>query len=129
MSGYVLTPTAQQDLLQIRDHYWEQAGYRIARQVLTEFVGCISVPGSQSRRGAQARRLGGGSSHPVLADARLPDSVQAWNRSAANRHDRTGQSGHSTNRRQTRTLAEEQRLTDIYRKRGIDALAAELGKF
>jgi hypothetical protein len=25
--------------------------------------------------------------------------------------------------------AEEQRLTDIYRKRGIDALAAELGKF
>jgi hypothetical protein len=25
--------------------------------------------------------------------------------------------------------AEEQRLTDIYRKRGIDALTAELGKF
>ena len=25
--------------------------------------------------------------------------------------------------------AEEQRLTDLYRKRGIDALAAELGKF
>jgi len=25
--------------------------------------------------------------------------------------------------------AEEQRLTDIYRKRGIDGLAAELGKF
>ena len=25
--------------------------------------------------------------------------------------------------------AEEQRPTDLYRKRGIDALAAELGKF
>jgi hypothetical protein len=25
--------------------------------------------------------------------------------------------------------AEEQRLTDLYRKHGIDALAAELGKF
>ena len=38
MSGYILTPTAQDDLTNIRDYYLEEAGYRIARQMLVEFV-------------------------------------------------------------------------------------------
>jgi antitoxin ParD1/3/4/toxin ParE1/3/4 len=54
MSGYVLTPTAQQDLLQIRDYYREQAGHRIARQILTEFVKAfqflVRTPGAGHRR-------------------------------------------------------------------------------
>ena len=61
MSGYVLTPTAQQDLLQIRDYYWEQAGYRIARQVLTEFVGAFQFLG---------RTPGAGHKREDLAEAR-----------------------------------------------------------
>jgi plasmid stabilization system protein ParE len=61
MSGYVLTPTAQQDLLQIRDYYWEQAGYRIARQVLTEFVEAFQFLG---------RNPGAGHKREDLAEAR-----------------------------------------------------------
>jgi plasmid stabilization system protein ParE len=38
MSGYVLTPTAQEDLAGIRDYYLDEAGYRIARQMHVEFV-------------------------------------------------------------------------------------------
>ena len=38
MNGYVLTPTAQEDLTDIRDYYLEEAGYRVARQMLVEFV-------------------------------------------------------------------------------------------
>ena len=38
MSGYILTPTAQDDLTNIRDYYLEEAGYRITRQMLVEFV-------------------------------------------------------------------------------------------
>src|SRR5262249_5481092 len=38
MSGYILTPTAQGDLVQIRDYYLETAGQRVARQMLVEFV-------------------------------------------------------------------------------------------
>ena len=38
MSGYILTPTAQEDLVSIRDYYLEEAGHRIARQMLVEFV-------------------------------------------------------------------------------------------
>ena len=55
MSGYVLTPTAQQDLLQIRDYYWEQAGYRLARQVLTEFVGAFQFLGRTPGAGTNAK--------------------------------------------------------------------------
>jgi plasmid stabilization system protein ParE len=33
MSGYILTPTAQEDLTAIRDYYLDEAGYRIARQM------------------------------------------------------------------------------------------------
>jgi plasmid stabilization system protein ParE len=38
MSGYILTPTAQEDLVQIRDYYVEEAGTRVARRILVEFV-------------------------------------------------------------------------------------------
>ena len=38
MSRYVLTPTAQEDLAAIREYYVEEAGARIARQMLAECV-------------------------------------------------------------------------------------------
>jgi toxin ParE1/3/4 len=38
MTGYTLTHVAQNDLVQIRDYYVEEAGYRVARQMLREFV-------------------------------------------------------------------------------------------
>ena len=38
MSGYILTPTAQEDLVRIRLYYLEEAGHRVARQMLVEFV-------------------------------------------------------------------------------------------
>ena len=38
MSGYILTPVAQEDLADIRDYYPDEAGYRVARQMLVEFV-------------------------------------------------------------------------------------------
>jgi antitoxin ParD1/3/4/toxin ParE1/3/4 len=38
MSGYILTPIAQEDLTDIRDFYLEEAGRRVARQMLVEFV-------------------------------------------------------------------------------------------
>ena len=38
MSGYILMPVAQEDLADIRDYYLEEAGYRVARQMLVEFV-------------------------------------------------------------------------------------------
>jgi len=38
MSGYILIPTAQEDLAAIREYYLEEAGYRVARQMLVEFV-------------------------------------------------------------------------------------------
>jgi plasmid stabilization system protein ParE len=38
MSRYTLTPSAQEDLAGIRDYYLEEAGVRVARQMLVEFV-------------------------------------------------------------------------------------------
>jgi toxin ParE1/3/4 len=38
MSGYILTPAAQEDLTDIRAYYLEEAGRRVARQMLVEFV-------------------------------------------------------------------------------------------
>ncbi len=38
MSGYSLTASAQEDLRGIRDYYLREAGYRIARQMTSEFV-------------------------------------------------------------------------------------------
>jgi plasmid stabilization system protein ParE len=38
MSGYKLAPPAQEDFAAIRDYYQREAGYRIARRMLAEFV-------------------------------------------------------------------------------------------
>jgi toxin ParE1/3/4 len=38
MSRYALTETAQNDLAHIRDYYLEEAGFRVARQMLVEFI-------------------------------------------------------------------------------------------
>jgi antitoxin ParD1/3/4/toxin ParE1/3/4 len=38
MSRYILMPAAQEDLADIRDYYLEEAGHRVARQMLFEFV-------------------------------------------------------------------------------------------
>ena len=38
MSGHVLQPVAQEDLADIRDYYLQEAGHRVARQMLVEFV-------------------------------------------------------------------------------------------
>ena len=38
MSRYVLLPVAQQDLTDIREYYLKEAGYRVAREMLREFV-------------------------------------------------------------------------------------------
>ena len=38
MSGYVLMPAAKEDLADIRDYYLQEAGYRVARQMIVEFV-------------------------------------------------------------------------------------------
>jgi plasmid stabilization system protein ParE len=38
MSRYVLMPAAQEDLADIRDYYLKEGGYRVARQMLVEFV-------------------------------------------------------------------------------------------
>jgi plasmid stabilization system protein ParE len=35
---YILAPAAQEDLVAIRDYHLEEAGHRIARQMLVEFV-------------------------------------------------------------------------------------------
>lgn len=38
MSRYVLMPIAQQDLAGIREYYLAEAGYRVSRQMMIEFV-------------------------------------------------------------------------------------------
>ena len=38
MSRYVLMPAAKEDLADIRTYYLEEAGWRVARQMVVEFV-------------------------------------------------------------------------------------------
>ncbi|MCC6366981.1 MAG: type II toxin-antitoxin system RelE/ParE family toxin [Bryobacterales bacterium] len=38
MSRYVLMPAAKEDLADIRDYYLQEAGWRVARQMVVEFV-------------------------------------------------------------------------------------------
>jgi plasmid stabilization system protein ParE len=38
MTGYILAPTAQEDLVAIRDYYLREASYRVARHMVVEFV-------------------------------------------------------------------------------------------
>ena len=37
MSRFALMPAAKEDLLEIRNYYLEEAGYRVARQIVVEF--------------------------------------------------------------------------------------------
>jgi plasmid stabilization system protein ParE len=75
MSGYVLTPTAQQELVQIRDYYLEKAGHRIARQMLGEFVEGFRF--LSRTRGAGHKREDLAEGRPILfwAHERLPDPL------------------------------------------------------
>ena len=54
MSTYVLMPVAKEDLAGIRDYYLEEAGYRVARQMVAEFVEAFRfwarTPGAGHRR-------------------------------------------------------------------------------
>jgi len=54
MSGYFLAPTAQEDLVAIRDYYLKEAGVRVARQMLVDFVEAFRlisrVPGIGHKR-------------------------------------------------------------------------------
>jgi|SRR5471030_1860462 toxin ParE1/3/4 len=54
MSGYILAPSAQEDLVAIRDYYLKEGGYQIARQMLVEFVDAFravaKTPGIGHRR-------------------------------------------------------------------------------
>lgn len=54
MNRYLLTPTAQADLIAIQDYYLEEAGYSVARQMLEEFVAAFRflgrTPGAGHRR-------------------------------------------------------------------------------
>ena len=43
MSSFVLTPSAQQDLQRIQNYYLQEAGLRVARQMLVEFVEAVRV--------------------------------------------------------------------------------------
>jgi plasmid stabilization system protein ParE len=75
MSGYILMPMAQQDLANVREYYLKEAGYRVARQIVVEFVEEFRFPGSYSRRWSQTRRFGGRPPNSFLAVTRLPDFV------------------------------------------------------
>lgn len=54
MSRYVLTAEAQQDLQQIRDYLLREAGFRVARHVMTSIVAAfhalVRTPGQGHRR-------------------------------------------------------------------------------
>lgn len=66
MSRYTLTPSAQEDLAGIRDYYLEEAGVRVARQMLVEFVEAFRF---------LARNPGAGHKREDLAEGR---SVLFW---------------------------------------------------
>ena len=61
MSRYVLMPAAQDDLAAIRDYYLQEAGYRVARQMLVEFTDAFRF---------LARTPGAGHARPDLAELR-----------------------------------------------------------
>jgi toxin ParE1/3/4 len=54
MSSYFLTRVAQEDLVGIRDYYLEEAGVRVARQMVAEFVDAFRflarTPGAGHKR-------------------------------------------------------------------------------
>jgi plasmid stabilization system protein ParE len=54
MSRYFRTPTAQADLVNIRNYYLDEAGNRIARQTVNEFIAAFRFlsrnPGAGHKR-------------------------------------------------------------------------------
>ena len=76
MSGYFLSPSAQDDLTDIADHYLDEAGPCVAGKMLSEFVEAFRflarTPGGRS----QTRGLDRSSVNLVLAHARLRHSLQ-----------------------------------------------------
>ena len=52
MSRYILTPAAQQDLTEVRDYYMKVTGYRVARQMLVEFVDAFRFFGPHAGSGS-----------------------------------------------------------------------------
>ena len=64
MTRYVLAPAAQEDLVAIRDYYPEEAGYRIARQMLAEFVKAFQTIARAPGVGHKREDLAG--ARPVL---------------------------------------------------------------
>jgi hypothetical protein len=38
MNSCILMPAAKEDLVDIRDYYLEEAGYRVARRMVVEFI-------------------------------------------------------------------------------------------
>jgi plasmid stabilization system protein ParE len=59
MSRYTLTPTAQADLVDIRDHYLEEAGRRVAHQMVVEFVEAFKFPARNPNSGHKREDLAG----------------------------------------------------------------------
>ena len=57
MSRYILMPIAQQDLADIREYYLEEAGYRVARQMMSEFVEGFRVLGNTPGAGHKREDL------------------------------------------------------------------------
>lgn len=64
MSRYILAPAAQEDLVAIRDYYLKEAGHRIARQMLAEFVQAFRTIAHSPRIGHRREDLAG--DRPVL---------------------------------------------------------------
>jgi plasmid stabilization system protein ParE len=59
MSRYILAPTAQEDLIAIRDYYLAEAGPGIARQMLIEFVTAFRKIGRNPGLGHKREDLAG----------------------------------------------------------------------
>ncbi len=70
MSGYILIPTAQEDLVAIRDYYLEAAGSRIARQMLGEFVKAFRFFGRHFMSGDKRTPPEAGHKREDLAEGR-----------------------------------------------------------
>ena len=85
MSRYILMPAAQEDLAGIRDYYLEEAGYRVGRQMIGEFVEEFRfLARTHTGGGTYPARLGWRPAHPLLADVGLSHPLQARNEAAGN---------------------------------------------
>jgi hypothetical protein len=86
MSGYILSPIAQKDLIAIRDYYLEEAGYRI---------GFSHERQERVIQDKTLRKLG-----PFCSGAcGVPDRLQARLKPAANRNHREGHAQQAIHRR------------------------------